>query len=417
MNPSSPSALKAAFATTWKSLFDSPVHLDSALSKLKPQDKPLIAPVLSEILRKPVAMARACGIAVPAGEPWSLSPEQLAGWPVATRIFEILQRAPTDDAPGGVEDFPTEMVEEWRKDWGEDCAQELARSLTQEPGVVLRVQGDRDAEKVLRSLDHQGAQGGSVDPFLRGVIRFPGYAQVLGTEAYKDGWYEIQDAGSQLMARFLIDGPGASKLLWDSPGHAQPREKYRAPEKKPGALTLVDACAGAGGKTLALASLLGGKGRVYAYDVSLKKIQALRRRATRAKLTSVQAVQVPKVGADVQLKKFKGRANAVLVDAPCSGWGVLRRNPDIKWARQFQTSQEGRPLPELQGQLLSAYAPLVARGGSLVFGLCTFRKSETLDVVRKWSAEHPEFEVREGGFTGPGWSDGFFMQRWERVSR
>lgn len=409
--------MKNAFLSTWRTLFESPVHLDSALSKLKPQEKSTIAEAVGAILRQPVALAQACGIDLREGEPWSLSPEQLAEWPVALKIFEILQRAPVDLSDATLADYPPEMGAEWVRDWGQKTAQDIARELAQTPAVMLRVQGDREPDKVVRSLDHQGAPGAKVDEFLPDAIRFPGYAAVLGTEAYKDGWYEIQDIGSQLMARFVVEPEAAAPLLSAKPGAAQPSQKFvsRLP-KGPGAITLVDACAGAGGKTLALSSLLDGKGRVYAYDISLKKIQALRRRATRAKLNNIQAMDIPPEGPGAIVKRFARRAQGVLVDAPCSGWGVLRRNPDIKW-RLAAGARKERPLPDLQNQLLDEYSGLVAPGGSLVFGVCTIRRQETLDVVARWSAAHPEFEPREGGFTSLGWSDGFYMQRWVRSAK
>jgi 16S rRNA C967 or C1407 C5-methylase (RsmB/RsmF family) len=107
------------------------------------------------------------------------------------------------------------------------------------------------------------------------------------------------------------------------------------------------------------------------------------------------------------LAKFRRRANVVLVDAPCSGWGVLRRNPDIKW-RQSPASLA--KMPEIQLRLLHAYAELVTGDGRLVYGVCTFRPEETTQVVERFLKEKPEFKAGPGGYVGPGPCDGFFMQ-------
>jgi 16S rRNA (cytosine967-C5)-methyltransferase len=174
----------------------------------------------------------------------------------------------------------------------------------------------------------------------------------------------------------------------------------------------VDACAGAGGKSIALADALKGKGRIFAYDTSLKKLQALRRRATRAGLNNIQAVQVEEGNEAAIVNQFNGTAQVVLVDAPCSGWGVLRRNPDIKWR---QSSEVLLKMPEIQFRLLSQYSNLVSVGGRLVFGVCTFRKEETVNIVKRFLASHSNFSPQEGGFLGPGPCDGFFMQAFTRV--
>ena len=173
----------------------------------------------------------------------------------------------------------------------------------------------------------------------------------------------------------------------------------------------MDACAGAGGKSLAFADAMRGKGRVFAYDTSPRKLQALRRRATRAGVRNIQAVVLESGSEQKSISKFKKTANIVLVDAPCSGWGVLRRNPDIKWRQEADSLAR---MPEIQGHVLSTYSELVAPGGRMVFGVCTFRKAETIEVVDRFLKEHPEFEKGPGGYLGPGPTDGFFMQAMTR---
>jgi 16S rRNA (cytosine967-C5)-methyltransferase len=155
-----------------------------------------------------------------------------------------------------------------------------------------------------------------------------------------------------------------------------------------------------------MAQVLSGRGRVYAYDVSERKLKALARRASRAGVYNIQTAVVAE-GAEEQLvDKFAGTADVVLVDAPCTGWGVLRRNPDIKWRQQ---PEELERLPQVQQRILGAYSRLIKPGGRLVYGVCTFRREETEDVVSGFLAAHPEFTRGAGGYLGPGPCDGFYM--------
>jgi 16S rRNA (cytosine967-C5)-methyltransferase len=242
-------------------------------------------------------------------------------------------------------------------------------------------------------------------------VRLSGYTPVLGTDLYKKGAFEIQDEGSQLMALFALWPELYAPFLQAKPGKTKNLSRLPAVPTDTQAWTVVDACAGAGGKSLAMSDALKGKGRVFAYDISATKLQALRRRSTQAGLNNIQAVAL-KEGEEAQtIDKFKRRAHVVLVDAPCSGWGVLRRNPDIKW-RQEPAALER--MPQIQLRLLSQYASLVAGEGRLVYGVCTFRKEETTGVVARFLEENPDFVAGPGGYVGPGPCDGFFMQSFVR---
>lgn len=397
----------------WRALFETPAHLDSIIARTSTSQKDLIAKFLPAFLRAPVSYAQAFGLELADDEPWTFTREQLVAWEVPEQIFGSLQRSAQPEIQGSSRDFPPEWVEEVDRDWGIEVRDDLVHALTKKADICLRVQGERTAEKVLRSLDAQGSPGGRADSVLPRGIRFSEYVPLLHSEAFKDGWYEIQDVGSQLMALFTLDPEGVAPLLSSHPTSADPSEVYRTPDQRhqsfkiPG--TVIDACAGAGGKTLALADLMHGRSRLYAYDVSERKIQALRRRMRRTHYNNVQGRVVV---APSELSPFHGSAGAVLIDAPCSGWGVLRRNPDLKWPQK--PGQGLERLSEIQDAILDGYAPLVATGGSLVYGVCTFRKAETTERVSAFSRRHPEFELAEGGFVGPGWSDGFFMQRWVR---
>jgi 16S rRNA (cytosine967-C5)-methyltransferase len=397
-----------AFDKLWESLFTSPVHLDSALSKLPAPTKNSLARILPRILMRPASLAEELGVGLPEGEPWSLSPEKLAGWRPARLMTERLLPLLTGSLPEPptlAEDFPPWM----------ELPPALRDALATEPPLSLRVSRRFKPDEVIAKLKKSELpvriQRSVHAP--QGVV-LSGYAPVLGSASYKEGAFEIQDEGSQLMAAFALWPELVAPLLSREPGLVTAASAPKLPSTVP-AWTVVDACAGAGGKSLALADLLGGKGRLYSYDISDKKLQALRRRARHAGVTNIQPVLVKSEAEQEVVSRFRRRANVVLVDAPCSGWGVLRRNPDIKW-RQDRSALER--LPILQTRLLSVYADLVAPGGRLVYGACTFRPAETRDTVSRFLEERGnEFKETEGGFFGPGpTSDGFFMQAFLRKS-
>lgn len=394
----------------WIDLFTTPMHLDSAISKAPADLKPLLARVLPALLRQPHSLAQAIGMKLAPGEPWSLSNRELAYWEPARVLAEALMADDGELPHPVIEDFPPWMVQEWKKDWGEETAAHLASALALSPPLTLRASRDEDRTKLLSELSEGSELKGALTTRSATGIRFPGYIQLRGTRGREQGTFEIQDEGSQVMAHFALAPESMAALL--SPRPQGPTEQHNPGLPPVSARKLIDVCAGAGGKTLALADLLGGRGRVYAYDVSEKKLQALRRRASRAGLRNIQTRAVEEGAELTGLDAFRSTADVVLVDAPCTGWGVLKRNPDIKWR---QASDELERLPILQNRLLQTYSELVREGGLLVFGLCSFRKAESLDTVARFSAEDSRFSSIAGGFFGPDAdSDGFYMHAWRR---
>jgi 16S rRNA C967 or C1407 C5-methylase (RsmB/RsmF family) len=411
MKPASDATIMKNFEELWSSLFLSPVHLDSGLSKLPKNVKTVLAQILPSILLRPVSQAEMMGIGVAPNEPWGIKPAELARWRAARMLAQRLYQmmSSRNEAPSAQPgDFPPHMIETWEKTWGRDVMLDLVETLGSEAPLSLRANRKVGAKKLLTRLT-----AGSRLPVkaeLSGVspvgVRLAGYAPVLGTELYKEGAFEIQDEGSQLMALFALWPEIFGAALQKKPGKMKKDFSYELPEDTQ-PWTVVDACAGAGGKSLAMSDALNGKGRFFAYDISATKLQGLRRRAKNAGLNNIQPITLKENEEAASLTKFKRRAHVVLVDAPCSGWGVLRRNPDIKWRQSNETLER---MPQIQLRLLSVYSQLVAGEGRLVFGVCTFRKEETTDVVERFLEEHPEFEATEGGYLGPGPCDGFFMQ-------
>ncbi|MBI2712055.1 MAG: hypothetical protein HYX41_04190 [Bdellovibrio sp.] len=412
------SSVESSFAKLWESLFSSPIHLDSALSKLPVRMKSILAQLVPPVLLRPASLAEKMGIGVPRDEPWSLSSEKKAKWRPAQLI---VARSYTQMSAGKIEtdpvaeDYPSWMIQEWEKDWGKESAADLVRLLAVEPPLSLRVSSKKNRQEILSALTNEDRLPVRVETsrFSPVGIRLSGYAPVLHTESFKRGEFEIQDEGSQVLAAFALWPEIFKDLLQKQPGSVSSSFSLKElpSAKEFYSKTLVDACAGAGGKSLAMGDLIKGKGRIFSYDVSATKLQALKRRATRAGLNNIKTLVLSEGQESSALESFKAKADLVLVDAPCSGWGVLRRNPDIKWRQDPKVLER---MPVLQSRLLDTYSTLVAPGGRLVYGLCTFRRAETIAVVENFNQTHPDFEPILGGFVGPGPCDGFFMYSWKK---
>ncbi len=151
---------------------------------------------------------------------------------------------------------------------------------------------------------------------------------------------------------------------------------------------VVDFCAGAGGKTLALGAAMRNTGRLYAFDVSAHRLDALKPRLARSRLSNVHPAAIAHERDD-RIKRLAGKIDRVLVDAPCSGLGTLRRNPDLKWRQSPAAVHE---LQAKQGAILASAARLVKSGGRLVYATCSLLEAENEAVVAAFTAAHPGFE-------------------------
>jgi 16S rRNA C967 or C1407 C5-methylase (RsmB/RsmF family) len=409
-------AVMDGFSKIWKSLFTSPVHLDSALSKQPRHLKSILAQILPAILMRPASLGEVLGVGVPEGEPWCLNNEQMASWRpaflMAERLYETMSSPVTHLQPIE-EDFPPHVIQEWKSSWGPEVTKALIDALGCEAPLGLRVSRRVDIQKFLSDLKKEKlpvrVDLSRISPL---GIQLSGYAPVLGLNTYQEGGFEIQDEGSQLMALFALWPEQYGSMLQEKPSDLSHLSgKTLAPPSETKPWVVIDTCAGAGGKSLALADILGGRGRIFSYDTSEKKLQALRRRATRAQLNNIQTVALERDLEVEKIERFFGTADRVLVAAPCSGWGVFRRNPDTKWR---QTPDTLVRMPQIQHRLLSLYSRLVAPGGKLTYGVCTFRKEETQSIVEAFSRENPEFIPVVGGYLGPRPCDGFFMHSWTR---
>ena len=277
---------------------------------------------------------------------------------------------------------------EWLDELGEEQLGEAwpaeRRALTQHPKRYLRVNTLKcDMDSLTQRLMNERVNVRPVpnQPYALEVLND---AALFRTNAFQEGWFEQQDAGSQQIADFLGIEPG---------------------------MRVIDACAGAGGKTLHLAALMQGKGRLLALDVEQWKLDNLKQRARRA---GAHNVETRIISSSKTIKRLKESADRLLLDVPCSGLGVLRRNPDAKWR---DTASRLPVLMALQADILSRYSKMVKPGGELVYATCSILPCENQDQVVKFLAEQAgAYTLIRERVVSPADTgfDGFYMARIRR---
>lgn len=253
----------------------------------------------------------------------------------------------------------------WQKlasKFGEDEAMKLASALNTPASLDLRVNALKsNREDVIASLAQAPilAEPTPYSPFGLRVIKKP---SIQNLPLFKDGTIEVQDEGSQILAQLL--GAKRGEMV-------------------------ADFCAGAGGKTLALGATMRNTGRLYAFDISEKRLAKLKPRLARSGLSNVHPVVIAHER-DAKIKRLAGKLDRVLVDAPCSGLGTLRRNPDVKWR---QTQAGVAELNVKQASILDSAARLVKAGGRLVYATCSILDEENEGIVAQFLATHPDFSL------------------------
>ena len=242
---------------------------------------------------------------------------------------------------------------------GEEESERIAQGLLNPAPLDLRVNLARTEREAAR--EKLGADGieSKATPYSPAGLRVSGKPAINRHALFAEGLIEVQDEGSQLLAWLLAPRRGEM---------------------------IADYCAGAGGKTLAMAMLMRGTGRLYAMDVSAKRLAALAPRAARAGITNVQTLMLGED--DARARRLAGKLDRVLVDAPCSGFGTLRRNPDLKWRHPPAAIAE---LTAKQRSILDAAARLVKPGGRVVYATCSILHEENDAVADAFQAAHCEF--------------------------
>jgi 16S rRNA (cytosine967-C5)-methyltransferase len=286
----------------------------------------------------------------------------------------------------------TRKIRESIPDWLDEIAeQELGhiwekelQALNDEAPVVLRVNTLKISKTDLQfELREEGVQTLSIDGFPDALV-LEERQNIFGTSAFKEGLFDVQDAASQLIAPFLRVEPG---------------------------MRVIDACAGAGGKTLHLAALMNNKGRIIAMDVEQYKLDELQKRARRAGVSNMEPRLIE---SSKSIKRLENTADRLLLDVPCSGLGVLKRNPDAKWKLSVDFIDK---VKTLQQHILNDYCLMVKPGGMVVYSTCSILSSENEKQVEKFLSERKEqFELVEQKHVWPSDGfDGFYMALLKRL--
>jgi len=282
------------------------------------------------------------------------------------------------------ESIPDWMDEVGEKELGKKWDKELA-ALNEQADVVLRVNTlVTTVTEAQKALSEEGIESEPLKGYPD-ALKLVERANVFGTEAFKKGLFEVQDASSQLVAAFLDVEPG---------------------------MRVVDACAGAGGKSLHLAAKMENKGQVIALDIYEGKLKELKRRARRNQVHNIETrwIENNKV-----IKKLHGQADRLLLDAPCTGLGVLKRNPDSKWklSPEFLDS-----IRKTQQEILQDYSAIVKNGGKMVYATCSILPSENQEQINTFLASKAgeSFKLIKDKTVSPSESgyDGFYMALLEK---
>ena len=242
----------------------------------------------------------------------------------------------------------------------------LVESLSHSAPLDLRVNVLKEKRADVQKELGQAAIKSVATPYSPWGLRIDGKPALTKLGAFTRGAIEVQDEGSQLLA-LLLDAKRGEMV--------------------------VDFCAGAGGKTLAIGATMRNTGRLYAFDVSAHRLDALKPRLARSGLSNVHPAAIAHER-DERIKRLAGKIDRVLVDAPCSGLGTLRRNPDLKWRQSAKAVEE---LVVKQAAILASAARLLKPGGRLVYATCSILPQENEAIAEAFSGEHPDFDVLDAG--------------------
>jgi len=258
--------------------------------------------------------------------------------------------------------LPKWLFDKFVAQYGQEETLALAHALNQPAPLDLRVNSIKNTREEVMARLLEAPVAAEPTPYAPLGLRVLKKPALQNLPVFKDGGIEVQDEGSQILSQIV--GAKRGEMV-------------------------VDFCAGAGGKTLALGALMRNTGRLYAFDVSEKRLAKLKPRMARSGLSNVHPVQIAHER-DAKVKRLAGKIDRVLVDAPCSGMGTLRRNPDVKWRQKEDAILE---MQEKQIGILDGAARLLKGGGRLVYATCSLLAEENQRVAENFLATHPEFEL------------------------
>ncbi len=317
------------------------------------------------------------------GTYWLMQGNELPPWDEFARLQpeKIKSKYDSITDPGLLESIPEWLQTLGSRELGEKWDAEI-HALNEEAEVVLRVNTLKTTRERLKNLlEADGIRSYLVKGYPDALV-LEERQNVFRHPSFKEGLFEVQDASSQLVAAALQVEPG---------------------------MRVIDACAGAGGKSLHLAALMGNKGKVISMDVEEWKLQQAKLRARR---NGVSIFEPKIIEGSKTIKRLKESADRLLLDVPCSGLGVLRRNPDTKWKLSPESIQK---VQETQQEILQNYPSMLKKGGQLVYATCSVLPSENEEQIKKFLASEAgkDFELledrkvlaQESGF------DGFYIAR------
>ena len=269
---------------------------------------------------------------------------------------------------------------------GEELWTKELAALNKQAEVILRTNTLNTTKEALQKELQDESIFTEFIPNHSDALRLVERANVFRTEVFKKGYFEVQDASSQLVAEYLDVAPG---------------------------MKVIDTCAGAGGKTLHLASFMKNKGQIIAMDIYESKLKKLKIRARRNK---VHNIDTRVIDSTKPIKKLYNKADRVLIDAPCSGIGVLRRNPDSKWKLQPEFLDN---IKKVQQDILQQYSKMVKSGGKLVYATCSVLPSENQNQITEFlvSESGKDFKLIKDNkvFAHTSGFDGFYMALLQKV--
>ena len=271
--------------------------------------------------------------------------------------------------------FPLWIIELWQQQYGEELCEKLLEASNGSPALAVRVNLLKtDRETLAQKLSRRGFSV-SKGEFSQRTLYVEG-AGLLDTDLYKDGFFSVQDEASTLAAEFV------EPKAYD---------------------TVIDVCAAPGGKTTAIGEAMANKGVIFSCDVYPHKLKLIKKQAERTGLTIVETMLLDGRKGN---RNFDGKADKVLVDAPCSGLGVIRRKPEIKYKEREDFSQ----LVQIQKEILERSARYIKPGGTLVYSTCTINRQENREQIENFLANNGEFAIEEmREFLPTEGLDGFFL--------
>ncbi|SHI29251.1 16S rRNA (cytosine967-C5)-methyltransferase [Cruoricaptor ignavus] len=277
--------------------------------------------------------------------------------------------------------IPDWLAETFTQELGENWEKEMKAMNEQAPTILRANTLKTNAQDLITELENEGVKSFRVKN-IPDAVQLEEKKNVFLTSAFKNGLFEVQDSGSQLIAEFLDVKPGQR---------------------------VVDACAGAGGKTLHIAALMQNKGQIIALDIFNWKLAELKRRAKRA---GAHNIETRLIDDNKVVKRLHNSADRLLIDAPCSGLGVLRRNPDTKWKIDEAFIEK---IKDEQRQILQEYSKIVKKGGRMVYATCSVLPSENGQQVSLFLKNNADFNlVKEKTILPSEGFDGFYMALLER---